>query len=112
MSGPPSAAAREAARIERGLVVLTIGVQSFDLAYKPEAEPDHTKKEQLEWMAEQLAHALAAFAAERVAEERKLGRALYDALTEDSVRWIREDGGENKLAVAIANYRESLEGAQ
>lgn len=32
-------------------------------------------------------------------------RRVYDAVTEDAVRWVREDGGENKLAIAIANFR-------
>jgi hypothetical protein len=31
--------------------------------------------------------------------------AVYEAVTEDAVRWVREDGGENKLAIAIANVR-------
>ena len=43
--------------------------------------------------------------AQRLHKEAELGHALYEALTEDSVRWVREDGGENKLAVAISNYR-------
>jgi len=30
---------------------------------------------------------------------------VYDAVTENAIAWKREDGGENKLAVAIANYR-------
>ncbi len=42
-------------------------------------------------------------------EEAQLGRALYDALTEDSTRWVRTDGEENKLAVAVANARRHYE---
>ena len=44
-----------------------------------------------------------------IATPNRFGPALYHAVTVDSARWVREDGEENLLAIAIANYRIALE---
>lgn len=49
---------RVSVSIENGSVYLNIGHQHFRLAFDPDGKSDATKREQLEWMAQQLTKAI------------------------------------------------------